>query len=356
MSRWLWRGAALVTALIAASTAGALLLRASWQAQSARELEIRMPSGIDEGAFVPIGGIEQWVHIRSEDRANPALLILHGGPGGSLSALVALFRDWEKHFTVVQWDQRGSGKTFTRNGAAGQGELSIERMTQDGIEVVEHLRKRLDQPKILIVGLSWGTVLGVQMAKRRPDLLRAYVGTGQVVDKDEKEKRIYADLIAKARAAGDAEALAALEAIGTPPFRSYDDLLIQRKWSLRYDVASERELESKLRPLVLASPHHSLLDIRSLLVAPRFAGRRTHEEMNRYDARELGTHFDLPIYVITGDADAVTPADLARSWLDELDAPVKEFVLLPGGGHAALLSMPDVFLRELLARVRPRLD
>lgn len=351
--RLAWRAAAAAAAAAALLTAGALLWREAQQHRSARALAIRSPGGIDVGAFVPVGGIPQWVHVRGEDRANPVVLILHGGPGGSLSALVPVFREWEEHFSVVQWDQRGAGKTYARGGEGGQGEMTIDRMTADGIEVVEYLRGLLGQPKVVIVGLSWGSVIGVRMAALRPDLLSAYVGTGQVVDKDEKETLIFADLLGRAKAAGDAEAIAALEAIGPPPYRSYDDLLTQRRWSLRYDVASERELESHMRPLALASPYHSLRDLLGMLAAPRYAGRRMHAETNGYDARALGTRFEVPLFVITGDRDAITPAELARHWLDEVEAPFKEFVVLEGGGHAALLTMPGAFLRELVARVRP---
>lgn len=351
--RFALRGAAALVALAAVLVGGALLWREWQQHRSGAALAINSPRGIDAGAFVPIGGIPQWVHVRGEDRANPVLLILHGGPGGSLSALVPVFRAFEELFTVAQWDQRGAGKTFTRSGHAGQGEMTIDRMTKDAIEVIEHLRELLGQRRVVIVGLSFGSVIGVQVAWRRPDLLSAYVGTGQVVDKDEKETVIFTDLLAKARAAGDAKAIAALEAIGPPPYRTYDDLLVHRRWSLRYDVASERELEARLRPLALASPYHSLRDLLGLLRAPRLAGRRMHREQNGYDARDLGHRFEVPMFVFTGDRDAITPAELARRWLDGLEAPAKGFVVLEGGGHAALLTMPDVFLRELVARVRP---
>ena len=211
-----------------------------------------------------IGGIEQWVQIRGEDRDNPAILVLAGGPGNSLVPLTPVFRTWEQAFTVVQWDQRGAGRTYGRD-PADQGAMTMDRMVRDGIELTLYLREHLRQPKIVLLGHSWGTVLGVLMTKRRPDLYAAYVGTGQVVAKEEKEEILYAALLEKVRAAHDEDGLRRLEEIGAPPYRTQQDLLVQRAVSERYDTDAERNLESELTPVVLFAPGYSLIDIRYFL-------------------------------------------------------------------------------------------
>jgi pimeloyl-ACP methyl ester carboxylesterase len=153
------------------------LLRAS----NGRNYAITAPNGIDEAAYVEIGGIEQWITIRGQDRNNPVLLFLHGGPGDATNPWgYAAFPTWLKYFTVVQWDQRGAGKTFGRNGAASASTITPDRMVQDGIELVEWLKQKLHKEKIVLVGHSWGSVLGFFMVKARPDLFYAFVGTGQV--------------------------------------------------------------------------------------------------------------------------------------------------------------------------------
>ncbi len=132
------------------------------------------PAPVSLDSFVPIGGIEQWVTVRGSNCANAVVLFLHGGPGNPLSPYSeAIYKDWERDFTIVQWDQRGSGRTFGRNPAAAEGTLSVERMARDGIEVAEYLASRFKQKKVYLVGGSWGSVLGVHMAKARPDLFHA---------------------------------------------------------------------------------------------------------------------------------------------------------------------------------------
>ena len=132
---------------------------------------------------------------------NPVLLLLHGGPGDATNPWgYAGFRSWMKRFTVVQWDQRGSGRTLGRNGAALAPTITIDRMTQDGIELAELLRKTLQKDKIVLVGHSWGSTLGVFMAKARPDLFYAFVGTGQVADPGRNYAVAYDELLKKAQA------------------------------------------------------------------------------------------------------------------------------------------------------------
>src|SRR5215472_4050894 len=129
--------------------AAGLLSRTLLQQQRARELALQTPNKIEEGQFVQIGALAQWIQIRGEDRDNPILLILHGGPGIAFSAFTPIFRSWEHDLTVVQWDQPGAGKTASRNGQAGSDALTIEGMAQDGIAVVEWVLRHLNQRKLI---------------------------------------------------------------------------------------------------------------------------------------------------------------------------------------------------------------
>ena len=118
---------------------------------------------INEQAFVQIGGIDQWISIRGQNRDNPVILVLHGGPGVSNAPFAPAFIPWEEDFTVVEWDQRGAGRTFGRNGAQLTGTLSIDRLTQDGIELTQHLRSRLKKDKVILFALSFGSVIGYSL-------------------------------------------------------------------------------------------------------------------------------------------------------------------------------------------------
>ncbi len=354
MARAILRGVMALIVLLVIVLLAALGYRAWRQHGTALALAITAPRGIDEARFVKIGGIDQFIQIRGEDRGNPVILILQGGPGISMLGLTPIFRSWERYFTVVQWDQRGTGKTYGRNGGRAEApSMTIARMTQDGLEVAAFLRSRLHKDKIIVLGHSWGTVLGLRMVRQQPAMFSAYVGTGQLVDKAQNEQRSYAQLLAKVRAAHDAAGVAELTQLGPPPYRSLAALYAQRKWLTAYDTPAERDLTATLAPMILLAPNYSLQDLYDFRASTAFAQTVTYDEINAYDARKLGLTFAVPFFVFEGSQDNQTPTVLAQDYAATVRAPVKRFVLLPGGGHSAMLTMPDAFLKALLAYVRP---
>src|SRR5580704_13617058 len=124
--------------------------------RNARQYAIDSARGVDEAMYVHLGDIDQWVTIRGEDRQNPVLLFVHGGPGDVTNPWsFALFAAWEKRFTVVQWDQRGAGRTLRKTGPSVALTMTLDRMARDGIELSEFLWKHLGKPRIVLVAHSF---------------------------------------------------------------------------------------------------------------------------------------------------------------------------------------------------------
>jgi pimeloyl-ACP methyl ester carboxylesterase len=335
---------------------GALGYRAYRQQEVARVLAIHSSNGIQEAMFVKIGGIEQWVQIRGQDQRNPVLLIVHGGPGVSLMAYTPLFHTWEKYFTVVQWDQRGDGRTYGQNGQSGSQPVTIDQMSRDGIELSQFLLGHLHKPRLVLLGHSWGSVLALRMVKLRPDLFYTYVGTGQIVSEQADWGAAYTELLQKVTAAHDQKASMELAAAGPPPYKTAAAALALRKWLDVYGTQAERDLTKMAWRMVLVAPNYSLIDIYNFWASARFSGPITYDDLNRFDARKLGKDFNLPIVIIEGDSDLITPASFARRYFDDIRAPKKTFITLHSGGHSAMLTMPDRFLDALLMHVRPLAD
>src|SRR5262249_30762848 len=141
----------------------------------------------------------------------------------------SMFKGWEKDFTLAQWDQRGAGRTYGKTGAAIESTMTVERMVQDGLEVAAYLSKHLGKKKVIVVGGSWGSFLGISMAKARPQLFHAYVGHAQMVSWWKNVDASYGRLLELAQAAGDEKAVAALTSIGPPPWDSLMKYPVFRK-------------------------------------------------------------------------------------------------------------------------------
>ncbi len=316
--------------------------------RNASDYAVTSLEGIDEARYVRLGGIEQWITIRGEDRRNPVLLFLHGGPGDVINPWAyAGFRSWLRAFTVVHWDQRGAGRTRGKNGPTPAGSLTIERMTQDGIELAEWLCQRLSKDRILLVGHSWGSVLGVFMAKERPDLFAAFVGTGQVADSSSNGAVVYAELLKKAEALRESDALQELNDVGPPPYSNGRGYAVQRKWSNRFEGA-DLFLASTLG-LAMTAPGYSTKDITDWFEGQYVRSDQLAPGLTR---ETLSGQFRVPVIVIQGAEDFTTSTSLARDFVNAIRAPQKEFVSIEDGGHFAVFMESDTFLRILVSRVR----
>lgn len=316
-----------------------------------------VPVKIKEEMFVRIGGIDQWITIKGDDRNHPVVLFLHGGPGDALSPYAdALFGGWEKDFTLVQWDQRGAGRTFGKSGPSIELTLTVERMVQDGVEVAEFLTKRLNKKKIIIYGGSWGSILGMHMAHARPDLFYAYVGDAQLVNTRKNDLASYARVLELARAAGDQPAIAALTAIGPPPWDGlYKSWPVYRKLKRAYQAkrVTAPPAPEMLSPEYASPEEQAQYEAADDFCFEHFWGLKMSGPLEQVDLPALGTDFAIPIFILQGEEDLTAVPELAKAYFDSIKAPRKQFYLVPGTGHAPSATELDLTLKVLLEQVRP---
>jgi pimeloyl-ACP methyl ester carboxylesterase len=343
-------------ALLATAVAAALMVRTVQQHKIARQLKIDTRSGVDEEGFVTIGGVRQWVQIRGEDRNNPVLLIVHGGPGVSLMAYTSLFRKWERHYTIVQWDQRGDGKTFGANPLPKTEDMKIVRVADDGVGLTEYLRRRLHKDRVVLLGHSWGGAVALTMVQARPDLFSAFIATGFVVSEEADWKAGYHLLVDRARQDGNSRAVSELNEIGPPPYRSKAAVRIRSRWIAAYDHGAEKRLVRRAWRMALFAPNYSIKDIWDFFAAMRFSERTAGKWLYEFDARRLNGQVNVPVYFLEGDRDFTTPIPIVRTYLDGINAPAKHFIVLPGCGHSALITDPDLIETVLVGQVRPAIS
>jgi pimeloyl-ACP methyl ester carboxylesterase len=324
---------------------------------------------INEEMFVRIGGIEQWITIKGSDGANPVVLFLHGGPGDAASPFAdSLFAGWDKDFTLVQWDQRGAGRTYGRNGPSVESTMTMERMTQDGIEVAEYLTRHLDKTKIILTGGSWGSILGVTIVRARPDLFYAYVGQAQMVNWQKNLSASYVRVVQMAEAAGDKETTAALKSIGPPPWKTVlPQWRIYRKAVQTYQA---KIVTAPMPPDKIDSAYASAKERAQWAAADDFSqfhffgGRQPKTKadlaamplsgpLTSIDLPALGTDFKIPIYIVQGEADLTALPELAKAYFDSIKAPRKQFYLVSGTGHEPSVTMLDLMRKTLLEQIKP---
>jgi len=302
---------------------------------------------IEEAAFVNLGGIEQWTTYRGNDARKPVLLVVHGGPGDILSPYLDELAPYEADFVVVQWDQRGAGRSYGRNGAETP-DVTLDRIVEDGLELAAMLNARFERPVVLF-GHSWGSVVGVEMVKRRPELFSSYVGTGQVAGWTAGAEARY-EFLEKAAQDPEAGALrSALDEIGVLDAADLADFrILNREIRARLGPADAAWLGALRKRASEVSTPQEFADADAGMA---LSGRALLADMLAEDLFATARRLEVPVTIIQGRDDLFTPTVPAAAWLDALDAPSKKLIMIENAGHFALLTHADAVVAALKAAV-----
>jgi proline iminopeptidase len=333
--------------------------RAEATAIIAEMRRIVTPEGVEMLQRVRVGGIDQWISVRGFDRKNPILLFIHGGPGFPMLPTSWYFgRGWEEFFTVVHWDQRGAGKTYVSNDPEVVAPtLTPQRMIGDAEEVVAWLRQEFGKERIFVLGHSWGSFVGLELAQRHPEWLHAYIGMGQITDAMESERRGWAFALQRARAEDNETAARELRAIA--PYAQdgralpWKDIEVQRKWLNHYGGAVRgRERFDHESVGTALSPDYTDADVQSIWIASDYSEARLLEgvlKLNMSNVNEL----KCPMVLFNGRDDYNVSAALAAEWFERLNAPYKKLVWFERSAHDIVNEEPGAVLLALVQDVRP---
>lgn len=354
---------AAVACLVVATLSSALLYRKYLQHKRAEERAIRSPNGIDSLEPVRIGGIDQWIEVRGQNMNNPILLFIHGGPGTAFIPLAGAFQGpWERYFTVVQWDQRGAGKTYTSNNAEVlRRTMNVAQMEQDTLDVANYLRNRFKREKIFVLGHSWGSVLGLWLAHEHPEIIYAYVGVGQVVSFEQNEELAYRECLQQARDRHNEQALKQLEGIAPYPSPNADlnKMLISSNWKEHLlgppPTAAGFTNVRRLLLDVVSAPEYSLADDYSFVhgQSSLFSIKILFSELMTIDLDKLGSGFRTPIFFFEGRGDPYARPSLIWDYFQTIEAPQKGFVWFENSGHFPFYEEKQKFADELVQRALP---
>lgn len=289
---------------------------------------------------VNIGGINQDILIRGKSTSSPVLLFLHGGPGMPAMYLAHAFqRPLEEHFVVVQWDQRGAGKSFNEDIPIET--MNVEQFISDAVELTKLLRARFGQEKIYLVGHSWGSYLGMLVVERYPELFYAYISIGQVAGKKSQVIQVQDEFIQQqAQASGNQEALTDMQ---------NDPDGTREKWLFYY--GGELYGAQNFTPLLmtgLRSPEYSLFDALKIQPGVSFSGENMQYNAIEGSIMDTITETEIPVYFFTGRHDYTTPFSLIETYYEKLGAPHKRLVWFEQSAHFPFFEEPKRFTEEML--------
>jgi pimeloyl-ACP methyl ester carboxylesterase len=311
-----------------------------------------LDGSISEKVHVHINGVRQGMVVRGVDRANPVLLVVHGGPGMPEYFLNQSHpTDLYDVFTVVWWDQRGTARSYSPD--IPRETMTVEQFVDDTIAVSDHLRRRFRQDKVYLLGHSWGSFIGIRAAAKAPERFHAYIGMAQITDQLQSEKLAYDVMLAEYARRGDRRMVDALQRApvtldgGTP--RGY--LKLRDRAMHRIGVGTTHDMRSVIRGIFLASLRFPEYTAREKLNVWR--GRLFSrsfglwEEVLRTDVAQEVPRLDVPAFFFHGVHDHTCSYLLAKRYFHVLEAPRKRFYAFGESAHSPLFEEPQLARRIL---------
>jgi len=340
-----------VIVVLAFAGATLALVRLRAQRRVAAQIRIDSPNGVNSIETIRLGGVDQWIQIRGRDRTKPILLFLHGGPGFPQMPFAHLNAELEQHFVVVQWDQRGAGKSYSR--AVPDESMRVAQFVVDAHELVQLLLARFGARKCYLVAHSWGSLFGAQLVAQYPDLFFAYVGIGQTVDLPQTEQVLYQFALDSTQKDRNQKGIAEIVRIGRPPHSDADHKFME-KWVTFYSEREHPSLSrSRMVRLAFESPAYSWLDLSKIPLGAHYSYQRLWKEIF-YETSlfKQAPRIDVPVYFFLGRHDKVVTSEVAQRYFDALEAPRgKQIVWFEQSGHWPHFEESEKYRATLIHQV-----
>lgn len=321
------------------------------------QTSIKTSNGVQETVTIQVNGINEQLSIRGENQSNPVILFLHGGPGSPTGCFDYLWEPYlNDQFTIVTYAQRGCGRTYYDNPGA---EVSRELILQDVDKTVDYLRERFGQEKIIIMGHSWGTLIGTLYVQDHPEKVSSYIGVGQAVNTFTGEDIAFNEALRRATEANDTEYITKI----TNAYEAFcvthkvdNNFILYRSMEPKYLKGDKEETVTKAYLKAATSPDLNLQDTKWFLVDSSKVlmaeDNPLLQDFFNFDANEM-LNYQVPMYFISGGNDYITPFSAVQSYYEKITAPNKNMILIDGAGHNPFIDVPKEFadkVKQLLSR------
>jgi pimeloyl-ACP methyl ester carboxylesterase len=299
-----------------------------------------------------INGLEQGMFLQARGPADPVLLFLHGGPGMPAYWLERRYPSGlGQHFSVAWWEQRGTALSYRPDIPLQT--MTLEGFISDAVEFTDYLRRRFGQQRIYLMGHSWGSYLGIQLAAQEPGRFHAYIGVAQITHQIRSERLSLEYMLRCYRERGDRRMVRRLESVPLPltvPLPPVYEALRDRTMH-GLGVGTMRHMRSVVTGLFLPSltaPDYTLREKVDLWRGKRFSRRSgLWDRMQATDLTRQVTRLEIPAYFLHGIHDQTVSYDLAREYAASLQAPLTGFYTFTHSAHSPPFEEPGRTLQIL---------
>ena len=321
-----------------------------------KRYRILSSSGIDEKLYVNINGQEQYVFIKGMDVNSPIVLNLHGGPANPDAFFTYEFaKEIIDEFTYVSWDQRGCGRTYYKNKCTDPKNKSadFEQAIKDVDELVKYLCMRFNKDKVILMGHSYGSLLGASYVSRHPERVEKYIGIGQSVSIKDTQKMNYSeavDLLIDDKKKRD-ELETAYQRLEKS--FNFENLMKFQRLTVSCFIANMPKIKQTNQiKLILSSPDLAFNDLRWLVgmlnwKAHYIRNKKLLDYTLSANIYDVADEYDVPMYFISGEYDKSCRVELLKKYFDRIIAPNKKIVIMKVCGHSPQIDEPVLFAKEV---------
>jgi proline iminopeptidase len=319
-----------------------------------------VPGSITELTTLKLGGHDQTIMVRAYSPNKPVLLFLNGGPGQSgLPYSRLMLEDLTRDFVIVDWDQRGTGKSYTAFEPTST--LTLEQAINDTIELANYLRKRFNEQKIYVLGESWGTTLGVLAVQRQPELFHAFIGSGQMVSQRETDRRLYQEVLDLATRNNDQQLASKMRSYGQPPYADvpYAYAFVMGQYEALYkpyipsQAYMDRGNKSGIGFYGVMASEYNLIEKANVLRGLIDMFTVMYPQLQGIDFRKDVKKLEIPVYVFDGKSEVPARRDLVLEWFNSLEAPKKQLFSLENAAHSVAFEQFETLDKIMINTVLP---
>lgn len=330
------------------------------------KIKIDGKNGIQKSFFLDIGGMKQYIQIRGENAENPVMIFVHGGPASPMGYVSAYYqKELESVLTIINYDQRGCGRTYYANGC--DSECNIDLLVSDLDATVEYAKKRFGKDTVIIAAHSWGTVIGSIYVQKAPQNVSCYIGISQITNLYKNKLNVARTALEKGKikeTKDEKELSALIERMSK--VKNYDDMSISDLTRLvtisKKYLACKGEISGFAQMTAgITSADMNFTDmkwfLRQMNVEKFFAQNKNLMEYAFFvfDIDSLSKNYDVPVYFLAGKGDYSVCQKDAQNYYEKITAPDKAFYWIENAGHSMFMDSPKQYcgiIKEILGKLK----
>ncbi|MFL5786624.1 MAG: alpha/beta fold hydrolase [Flavisolibacter sp.] len=289
-------------------------------------------------AKININSSSQWVLVRGKNIDAPLIIHVQAGPGfPMISEANEMEKNLhlEKNFMVAYWDQRGCGKSFSKD--IPPETINLKQMADDVVACTRYLLKKYNKDRAAIIGYSLGATVSLMAAAKESSLFSAIFVTGLDVDIPYANQYALEYAMGKAVTKNNKKLIQKINGLKTHP------IVESKRFRQRAEILANLggiKTGSNYNKIVLSTVKNILLSrfygvggLIKTMKGMELCQNALLPEFNRFNLFDNVKKVSVPVHFIQGSLDGIAPIEKGRAYYEQLQTANKSFTVFEKSAH-----------------------